>query len=132
MARQYSSHLLDIYSVWLEATGTAKGWRQLRKRIPTLEEAPDSLGYTESTLWVPDTTQGRRPATRHISVFIDVEAHAGNDRALVETCAHEAAHVATLLFHELGQNLDDVGHEAHAYLVGWVAQWLWSIVNPAP
>lgn len=129
MPKAYRSHLLDVYGVWVHATGTPEGWARLRRRMPCLTEDPASLGYTEGVEWVPNPGTGRRPTEYHLALYVDVEAHQGDEAMLVETCAHEATHAATMLLQSRGQNLDGVGLEAHAYLVGWLAAWLWKVVR---
>lgn len=129
MPKLYRSHLLDVYRVWVHATGTPKGWARLRTRVDCLEEDPAALGYTEGVEWVPDPGTGPHPSEYHVAVFVDVEAHQGNEARVVETCAHEATHAATMMLNHLGQQLDDVGLEAHAYLVGWLTSWLWTSVR---
>lgn len=121
------SHLLDIYSAWLHLATDMKQWKQLRADlVPSLPKNPGALGATNFTVQVLDG--GHHVA--HFTVFIDVKGHEGSDVALVETCAHEAAHVAGQLFRHL-EVKDDSESEPRAYLVGWVTQWLYRWVRAA-
>lgn len=114
------SHFLDIYSAWLHLAPDEKAWRKLRRELTSLAEDPGGLAYTSLDIF--ETDAGAQ--IRHLSVFVNVAAHAGREVALVETVAHEADHVASLLFGEYDIEIR-ARDEPHAYLVGWVAQWLW-------
>jgi hypothetical protein len=46
------------------------------------------------------------------------------DRYLVGTCAHEASHAAGRILASIGHTVDETD-EPHAYLVEWLARWLW-------
>ena len=56
-------------------------------------------------------------------MWLDLKAtEAGSD--LVDLVAHEAAHAAGALLDHIGQAYDG-NSEAFAYLVGFIAGWLW-------
>ncbi len=114
------THTLDIYSAVVHLATTQKQWDRLRKTVDSLDAEPGGLGFTSCDVF--EATDGG--TVPHLSIFIDRKAHADSVSALVNTCAHEAAHAAGMLLNHLGQPYDG-NSEAHAYLVGWLAQWLW-------
>jgi hypothetical protein len=112
-------HILDVYGAHLHAAVDLKGWNKIRKTVTTLDDPDGALGFTSCDVHLsPDGVP-----TPHLSVYVDVQAHGGNALALVDTCAHEASHVATFLFNHIGEPIRVPG-EAHAYLTGWVTAWL--------
>lgn len=118
------SHLLDVYSVWLHVATDRKQWNTLRKTITSLEKRPpDSIASTKHE--AEEINGGAQ--VQHFVVYINLAAHTGDGRLperIVETCAHEAAHVAGLILDHFSVEYDGCT-EPHAYLVGWVTQWLW-------
>lgn len=60
----------------------------------------------------------------HVSVFIDTARLADNPQGLTEMLAHEATHAGGMLLDAIGQEYDGES-EALAYLVGFIAAWLW-------
>lgn len=117
---KYRHRTLDIYDAELYLATDLQQWRNLRRSVDALDldKIPGANGLTD--LQVEQTNDGRN--VPHIPVFIDVAALT-DPALLVNTCAHEAAHVSGLLLDHLGQEAGN--SEAHAYLVGWVAAWLW-------
>ena len=100
MTKRYRTHILDIYGAHLHAAINQDQWAALRRKIDSLDEHPSGLGFTSLDLHERDTGL----VTPHLSVFVDVEAHGDDTAALIETCAHEAAHVIGFLFDHIGQN----------------------------
>ena len=116
------THLLDIYSVTLHLAWNRDAWAAIRAEVDSLNPDPDSLGFTSRDI---DTDTGMP----HISFWVDVERHRarGADsylNALVETVGHEGYHGAGLILDHFGQHYDG-DSEAMAYLVGWLAEWMW-------
>ncbi|RNL66256.1 hypothetical protein EFK50_01115 [Nocardioides marmoriginsengisoli] len=113
-------HLLDIYETYVYRTTTAKQWSKLRKLRPFLDEkAPGSAGFTQFVTWNPD---GPGLVEPHIVVWINLKQHTSQG-SLINTAAHEAAHAAGMLFEHLGHQIGS-HDEPHAYLVGWLTEWL--------
>jgi hypothetical protein len=113
------SHQLDIYGAWLHVATDRKAWRALRHKLPTLEKEPAAAGRVDLTIHTADS--GRD--TPHVSIWIDV-SQATDQADLVDTIAHESAHAAGAVLDHVGQAYD-ANSEALAYLVGWIAGWLW-------
>jgi hypothetical protein len=124
--RRYRSHELDIYRSHVHVATDRGQWASLRRKITTLEDEP-GLGFTQLHVFVPDRPG---PHVPHVAVFVDVEAHGDNFCGLIETCAHEAVHVAAMLLDHLGEEYDGES-EALAYLVGWATRWLWDACGDA-
>lgn len=115
------SHQLDIYGAWLHVARTERAWTKLRKRIDSLPDIDDgSLGFTAREVEDDGTT--------HLAVFLDAARLAGNHVGTAEIVAHEAAHAAGMLLDHIGQDYDGES-EAFAYLVGWMAAWMWGVVE---
>lgn len=122
-----STHTLDIYGADLYLGTSAKDWKKLRKRgLPVDENAPEAAGLSQFATFHPDDGGLTKPV---VILWLDLAAHrtVGD---LVDTIAHEAAHAA-------GQLLEHVGHtprgtdEPMAYLVGWLARWMWDQAGAA-
>lgn len=121
--RQPVHHVLDVYGahLWL-----ATGPKQLRRLSDKFED--DGLGGGLGTTSLILDQQRHTP---HVVIWIDVEAHAADALALVQTCAHEAAHVATMLLRHIGHTIRSED-EPHAYLVGWVTAWILEQIDWTP
>ncbi|KAB2806985.1 hypothetical protein F9L07_28545 [Pimelobacter simplex] len=115
------THQLDIYGVHLHLATDRRQWSTLRRKLTFLDKTVDHLGLTTFATWVPNKPGASIP---YLVFWIDLAAHA-TDADLINTLAHEASHGA-------GQVLDWVSHkvpgtdEPHAYLVGWLTEWLWT------
>lgn len=117
-----ATHELDIYGAQLHATWTPKQWRKVARSIGRDDaQAPESSGRVDFSLWVP--TVGI--SVPHVLIYIGLKDHADDTAALVDTIAHESAHAAGAILDHIGQAYDGDTSEAHAYLVGWIAGWLW-------
>lgn len=117
----YRSHRLDVYGADLYLATTKHEWQTLGRRISTLErEVPEAAGSSIFATFHPNDGSRSVPV---LILWLDLAAHASSSD-LVNTIAHEASHAA-------GQLLDYLGHdirgtdEPHAYLVGWLAAWMW-------
>jgi hypothetical protein len=113
-------HVLDIYGAHLHLATTRREWSGLRRRIDSLPEL-HGIGMTSRDI----TDDGGI----HLSVFLDMNLLADNPGAQVEIISHEATHAAGMLLDEIGQEYNGQS-EALAYLVGFIAAWLWTGVNP--
>lgn len=108
------SHQIDVYSAWVHLARNRKEWKALKKH---------------TGLKIGKVTAGGQVVTRvgddsnpHFFVYIAAEYH--TELELVDTCAHEATHVAHRLFEFINEEHED--SEPFAYLVGWVTAWLWT------
>lgn len=121
-----TSHLLDVYSVRVHLATTRKDWAKLRKKLGIEPLDVDCHGLTQHATWrANDGTS----AEQHVLVYLDVRGCDGDPRALVNVAAHEATHAATMLLRHYGHKIR--GHdEPHAYLVGWLTEWLWTHASP--
>lgn len=120
MATRYRRHTLDIYGAELYLATDLGQWKSLRRKIDSLEEDPGGVGATSLDMQDAELDPMN---TAHLSVYIDKATLAEDGGALVNTCAHEAAHAAALLLDHLGQ--EPGNSEALAYLTGWITQWIW-------
>lgn len=125
MSRGLTHHPIDVYGTQLHVAVTPKGWRRLRKQVTSLAKDPGGLGFASFDLH--ETANRSEP---HISIWIDVPAHEGDEVMLINTCAHEAAHASSMLFDHIGQEYDG-SSEAHAYLVGAIASTLFRCARAA-
>lgn len=118
MGARVVHHQLDIYGVWLHVTRSRKAWRKLRTQQGLdLPKRIQSLGLTTRVL----ETDG----TMHIAVYLHPDL---KDDGLVEIAAHEAAHLAGMLFDAIEASYDGQS-EPFAYLVGWATSWLWQVAR---
>jgi hypothetical protein len=109
------SHQLDVYGAWIHLARDRAEWRALKKRTGLKLQRVESLGLT---MRFHESDGGI-----HLPVFIDVDALEG--AGLVEIIAHEAAHLSGMLLDTCGASYDGES-EPFAYLVGFIAAWLWS------
>lgn len=120
MANSLRSHQLDVYGAWLHLATTEQAWRKLRRRLPSLDkEPPDSQGAVSFT--VETSENGKH--TAHLPIWLNTTA-VDAQAELVDLIAHESTHAAAALLDHIGQEYDG-GSEALAYLVGFIAAWLW-------
>lgn len=119
-------HTLDIYGTRMHLAHTPKQWAQLRREINTIPENPQALALTQSVKEITD----RGDELLHLCLWVDI---AGHDSAveLIQTLAHEAAHAAGFIFEQMESPYDAV-NEPYAYLVGWLAAWLWVNLPDVP
>ena len=115
-------HHLDIYDADLWLATNASQWRALARMIGDVieDDPPDLAGQATFATFHPDDGGMVTPTS---VLWIAVAAHK-TPAELVNTCAHEAAHAAGHLLGHIGQEYGDA-NEAHAYLVGWLTQWMW-------
>lgn len=119
-------HHLDVYDCEVFLARTKREWSALKRHTKaTLDPAPQSAGLTTFATYQP-VGSFTRP---HLFLWVDAGQH---QRAadLVNTCAHEAAHAASYLLNHLDHTIR-VSDEPHAYLVGWLTEWLWSHCSAA-
>lgn len=111
----HAQHTLDIYGVELHVVTSRAEWNAMRRRIRggvVIEPLPNPVGsgYTHSV------QAGSRVVCATYLRATDAP------RELVDTCAHEATHVAAFVYESIE---DTPAGEPHAYLVGWLAGWLY-------
>lgn len=112
------NHQLDIYGVWLHLALTRHEWATLRRRHAKL---PPIASYGLSSLVQDDDDA-------HLCLYVAADKLAGNPQGLTEILAHEAAHGAGMILDFIDQEYDGQS-EAHAYLVGYLAAWMWGHVS---
>lgn len=114
-----ASHQLDVYGMWVHVATRQKDWRRIRKAVShTIQKNVDSVGLTVRTR--------DSDGVFHLVVFIAADRL--GPAGLVEVCAHEAAHVATMLFDEIGQKVSWKS-EPYAYLTGWATSFIWQAAS---
>ena len=116
-------HRLDVYDRWLHLAYTPKQWAKLTARFEQHIDQP-GMGAVTS---VRDTNPPAGEPATHYLIWIDKQEHDGQPAALVNTIAHEASHVAGQIFDDIGEQPSN-NTETRAYLVGWIAQWIWERV----
>jgi hypothetical protein len=109
------SHQLDIYGAWIHLACTRAEWKQLKRRHNLDVVKPESLGLTMRF--------HKADGEIHLPVFLDIGKLEG--AGLVEIIAHEAAHLSGMLFDTIDASYDGES-EPFAYLVGFIAAWLWN------
>lgn len=114
-------HRLDVYDADIWLATNERQWRALGKITPVAEgDPPDAAGNAAFATFHPNDGGPTAPV---IVLWLDLASlHEPAD--LVNTCAHEASHAAGHLLEHIGQDHHG-SNEAHAYLVGWLTQWLW-------
>lgn len=116
------THQLDVYDCGLNLALDRRAARTLSQRY--------GLDYQEVIEAVGSTSHAVHTVlhqSQHI-VWLDlraIRACADPDSELVNTCAHEASHVADNI---AGGGLTG---EGRAYLIGWVTAWLWGHAKAA-
>lgn len=108
------SHLLDVYDCWLHVAVTEQDWAKLAKRYDLTDL--DSMG---ACVLFTDASKANQP---HVAIYVD-SATMGTKR--VDLIAHEATHAAAQILDHIEQRADRHDSEALAYLVGFIARWLW-------
>lgn len=119
-------HELDIYGadLWLATDPTQ--WRALTRTVGAVEgDPPDSAGRATFATFHPNDGGLTVPVC---VIWVDAAQHK-TAAELVNTCAHEASHAAGYLLEHIGQDHHG-SNEAHAYLVGWLTQWIWQRCQP--
>jgi hypothetical protein len=113
-------HLLDVWATTVWCAATPKQLRKVGRRGgPSDLDARGCAGMTFSQVC---------GTAHHVVVYIDAKHHLTGG-GLVNTCAHEASHVADAIFEHVEE--ETPGDETRAYLVGWVAQWVLEHCDPA-
>lgn len=121
------SHLLDVYDCWLHVATDRRQFAQFRRKYgkTKIEPAPPGeFGCTNRFRVQP----ADGISVNHFLVFLDVAAHKGNSRDLLNTTVHEATHAAAQILDSTAAEYDG-GSEPLAWLVAWVAGWLWEAVG---
>jgi hypothetical protein len=115
---------IDVYGAFLYLARSAADVGLARERFPGIHELDHAMvGGTTPILDTEDPLAGF-----HVIVYIDVAANQTRPGVLINTIAHESAHAAGMILDHFGQPYDG-DSEAHAYLVGWIAEWLWVNVS---
>ena len=113
-------HVLDVYGVHLHLLTKASELDDVRERIGC--DADDLPDDTTHSLGSASSLTDEKTGDEHHVVWIDVKSRRHRRRAdLIDTIAHECSHVAD---HVL-QDRNVYGGEARAYLVGWLAGWVY-------
>lgn len=109
------THHLDIYGVDVHLATSRRDWSTLRRRFDFLER-DDTERYLGLTVYAT-----RNGGKRYLFFWIAPELEGAQ---LVGTCAHEASHAAGRILASIGHTVDETD-EPHAYLIEWLARWLW-------
>lgn len=106
------THALDIYGVHIALATSKRDWKQLR-------EGYDFMGRRPRTQGMATFHKG------HLVLWVDVNCHESTGD-LVDTIAHEAVHGARQILDWVEYHGCD---EPFAYLVGWLARFMWDGVS---
>lgn len=117
----YAHHRLDLYGIDLFLATNRRDWNKLQGFLRFLDDVPESAGMAEFAVYTPESGPPRMVGV----LWIDMKQH-DTESILVNTCAHEATHLATQLNDHIGHRPNSVVDEPTAYLVGWVTEWLWN------
>lgn len=120
---QPRSHRLDVYDCWLHVATNRRQLATLRRkygktRVPPVE--PGEFGCTTRFRDQPANDL----ALNHYVIFVNTDAHRGNQGALLNTVAHEATHAGGLILDSTNTEYDG-NSEPLAWLVAWITQWVW-------
>ncbi len=107
-------HRLDVYDVDLVLVTSKKQRKQLKKAFPGARKVAIWPAHGSTTCLL-DMRTTRDVWVVYVNAGHEIHREPGQ---LVNTCAHEATHVATGMLRGYGEALDG---EAVAYLVGWLA-----------
>lgn len=118
----YAYHRLDLYGLDLFLATNKRDWNKLQSTLHFLDDVPESAGLSEFAVYVPNDGGAHRMVG---VLWIDMTQH-DTEGNLINTCAHEATHLASQLNDHIGHRPNSVVDEPTAYLVGWVAEWLWN------
>ena len=109
----FTEHVLDVYGVSLYLARDGRQWAAIRKsRMPRLDKMPEAVGFTEM-----------HASGGSVDFAILIPRGLG-DLERLNTCAHEATHIATQTLDMVHAEYDGRS-EPLAYLVGWLTTWLW-------
>lgn len=124
------SHKLDVYGVWLHVTTDRKQLANMRRKYGSKKVPPrghdGEVAATVSFRIEPDDG----PNQSHYLIDINIGVHRGDKRELIDTIAHEATHVSTMILDTAGAEYDG-SSEPLAFLVGWITAWLYDAVVEA-
>lgn len=109
-------HRLDIYGTELHAAFDRRGWRSLRRRND------DLWPFTDLGDGLTVDSRSKEAGHQHVWIWVNLDA-AATDADLVNTIAHEANHAAEAILHRCAA---PASGEPMAYLVGWIAEWLFA------
>ena len=110
-------HRLDVYPVTLHAAYSRDEWAALRDTIDSLPES-EARGVTSRDA-LPDE---HGDDACHVSILIQTLY---GPRDVIDSIAHEAVHAAGAILEYVGEDNIKPWSEPHAYLVGFIASWLW-------
>ena len=115
--------VIQPYDSPLHVVTSRRGWATLKRRHPGLVDGPfpDSQGWTRYATFTP---KGKGPTEPHFVVVIDPDKQR-DTFDLIDTCAHEAAHVAHGLMDHIGHTIGGTNDEPAAYLIGYLTRCLY-------
>lgn len=114
-------HEIDLFGATIHTATNLKQWAKIRSEVDSIAEDPGGLGYTSFDLFETDAGH----CIPHISIFINLAAHDGDQLLLINTCAHEATHAAALLLDHIEER-GALLSETLCYLTGAITATLWS------
>lgn len=119
-------HVVDVYGCVLHLCTRKRQLERLAEDMPGVAEL-DSAALAVTTSIGEHRDHGGE--LHHVVMFIDIRALDGLPGERANTIAHEAAHAAGFILahvgasRELSSPTDAAEHVA--YLIGWIAQWVW-------
>lgn len=118
----FDSHVLVL-------ARTPAEWKRLRRKtVPSLrKKVPTGLGEAGHSIWTPNN--GMDGGLHFFTAWIDVRHHS-RPELLVNTCAHEASHLAAAIYESVKATGKSSIDEPYAYLVGFITQWLYERCVP--
>ena len=117
----FHSTTLEVYGAEVYLATAKPAWRALARRIKALDKAPpESAGLATFATFHPNDDGLVRPV---LVIWLDRAMHK-TMADVINTAAHEATHAASHLLNHIGHTIRE-SDEPHAYLVGWLTEWIW-------
>ena len=113
----YRRRSIDIYGGTIYHARTVDEWAAVARRLGGALGEVNSVGRCELVV----DTEANAPV---LVVYVE-RADPGQELSRMVTATHEAVHAGAMLLDHIGQPYDG-GSEALAYLVEWIAAWLWN------
>lgn len=122
------SHNLDIYGAILHLCTRKRQLERLQEDMPGADPwRSDATGLTTSLVEIGP------PNLHHVVIFVDTLSMGEDTAMMVNTIAHEAAHAAGFILNHVGAgatlSTTTDAAEHVAYLIGWIAEWVWHHLN---
>lgn len=108
----YFHRTIDVYGADIYVATDKRQWGALRRKFKELPAA-ETYGITTQV----------NDGNGIVLVMFIAKADLPDRLSRVQVCAHEAAHAAMFLFHEIGEEIVN-SSEPFAYLSGWLTALL--------